>query len=171
MRSERVRFANDEGLELAAILDRASDAQPDAYAVFAHCFTCTKDYKAPSHISRALAATGIAVLRFDFAGLGESDGDFAATTFSSNVTDLVAAARFLAAEHAAPRLLIGHSLGGAAVLEAAHRIDSVAAVVTIAAPAAPEFVLRHLADRREELERAGEAEAHSPLAGGGAGWF
>lgn len=158
MRSEKIRFPNDEGVELAAVLETPDHGEPTAFAIFAHCFTCTKDYKAPVYVSRALAAAGIAVLRFDFAGLGESEGEFAATTFSSNVADLVAAARYLAEEHGPPRLLLGHSFGGAAVLDAAHRIDSVVAVVTIAAPSSPDFVLRHLELQRQRLETHGEAE-------------
>src|SRR5690606_16928001 len=101
--------------------------QPRAYALFAHCFTCGKDVVAATRIARALADQGIAVLRFDFTGLGSSEGDFANTTFSSNVADLEAAANFLAEHYRAPRLLVGHSLGGAAVLAAARRLDVVEA--------------------------------------------
>jgi putative redox protein len=128
------------------------------YALFAHCFTCGKDLAAATRIARALAARGIAVLRFDFTGLGNSDGDFANTSFSSNVQDLLAAAAALERDHAAPALLIGHSLGGAAVLAAAGQLPSVEAVVTIAAPATPGHIQHLFSGVRGELETTGEAE-------------
>lgn len=128
------------------------------YAVFAHCFTCGKDVAAASRISRALAARGIAVLRFDFTGLGNSDGDFANTNFSSNVADLLAAADALDRHYQAPALLIGHSLGGAAVLAAAPQLPSVDAVVTIGAPATPEHVQHLFSDAHPQIESVGEAE-------------
>ena len=134
MQFQRLTFDNPEGKRLSARLDLPIDEKPAAYALFAHCFTCTKNFKALVHINRALAKYGIAVLRFDFTGLGESEGDFAETTFSSNVSDLVAAANFLKSNFEAPKLLIGHSLGGAAVLQAAARIPSIRAVVTLSAP-------------------------------------
>jgi putative redox protein len=143
---------------LAARLDTPDDGEPSAYALFAHCFTCNKNYKAMAHISRALAEAGIAVLRFDFTGLGESEGDFADTNFSSNVADLVAAAEFLKSEFEAPKILIGHSLGGAAVLQAAAHIPSSALVVTIAAPSDTSHLARRLAGRKPDLEARGEAE-------------
>src|SRR5262245_40119103 len=110
MKSERLRFPGAHGQSLVGRLE-APVGQPTAYALFAHCFTCTKDLKAAGWISRALAARGIAVLRFDFTGIGESEGDFSGTDFSSNLEDLVAAADFLRRERAAPSLLVGHSLG------------------------------------------------------------
>src|SRR5580698_1048051 len=113
MRSEPFDFKNAAGRTLSARLDRP-DGTPRAFALFAHCFTCDKTSKAAVHISRALAAKGVGVLRFDFTGLGESEGDFAAGGFSSNVEDLVFAARHMADRGCAPALLIGHSLGGAA---------------------------------------------------------
>ena len=137
MNTKNITFANDRGEQLAARLELPDDEQPLAYALFAHCFTCSKDLKAVVNISRALSSRRIAVLRFDFTGLGESEGEFSATTFSSEVSDLIAAARFLEQEYEAPRLLIGHSLGGAAVLAAAADIPSTTAVVTIAAPFNP----------------------------------
>lgn len=153
---EKLSFSNQEGVDLAARLDRP-DQPADAFALFAHCFTCSKDLRAVGAISRALNRQNIAVLRFDFTGLGESEGDFADTNFSSNVEDLVEAARYLDEEHEAPRILVGHSLGGAAVLQAAHRIDSVEAVSTIGAPYDPEHVTRHLEDALEEIKTSGEA--------------
>lgn len=152
-----VRFSGTHGLTLAARLDLPS-RKPTAYALFAHCFTCSKDSKAASYISSSLAAAGIAVLRFDFTGLGGSDGDFANTGFSSNIDDLVAAADFLREEYEAPRLLVGHSLGGAAVLAAAPRIAEILAVATVNAPADPSHVIRNFASATAEIESSGEAE-------------
>lgn len=157
MKFQKLYFNNQQGQQLGARLDLPVDQHPLAYALFAHCFTCTKNLKAVSNISQALTTEGIAVLRFDFTGLGESEGDFADTNFSSNVADLVAAADFLRAEHQAPQLLIGHSLGGAAVLQAAGQIDEAKAVVTLGAPCSPEHVTRLLESRRQEIETQGEA--------------
>ncbi|TEW50626.1 bifunctional alpha/beta hydrolase/OsmC family protein [Psychromonas algicola] len=130
------------------------------YALFAHCFTCGKDVAAASRISRALTAKGIAVLRFDFTGLGNSDGDFANTNFSSNVQDLVAAADFLRKEYRAPKLLIGHSLGGAAVLGVATKVPESVAVVTIGAPSDAAHVAHNFAAHIDDIEAHGEAEVN-----------
>ena len=155
----RLAFPNAEGHTLAGLLETPPQGVPIArYALFAHCFTCGKDIAAASRISRAMAGRGIAVLRFDFTGLGNSDGDFANTNFSSNVQDLVAAARALEKDYQAPALLIGHSLGGAAVLAAAPQLASVEAVVTIGAPATASHVRHVLSSAREELANTGEAE-------------
>jgi alpha-beta hydrolase superfamily lysophospholipase len=143
---------------LAGRLEAPRDGESRAVALFAHCFTCTKNLRAVGDISRALNGHGITVLRFDFTGLGESEGDFADTNFSSNVDDLVAAADYLGREHRAPQLLVGHSLGGAAVIQAAARIESVRAVATIAAPADPGHIRALLRSSEEEIERRGEAE-------------
>ncbi len=150
-------FDNAQGEALAARLDVPPDGRPRACAIFAHCFTCSKTLSAVSHISRALVNEGIAVLRFDFTGLGESEGDFADTTFSSNVADLLAAAAFLEREHQAPALLVGHSLGGAAVLCAAAHLPSVRAVVTIGAPFDPAHIRHLFADGIDEIAAQGEA--------------
>lgn len=157
MSFEKIHFSNQRGNRLAARLDTPTEGTPDAYALFAHCFTCSKDLRAVGAISRALNRQNIAVLRFDFTGLGESEGDFADTNFSSNVDDLVEAADYLADHHEAPRILIGHSLGGAAVLQAAHRIESSEAVATIGAPYDPEHVTQHLDDSLEEIKSSGKA--------------
>jgi putative redox protein len=157
MNFNNLEFENKDGQRLSARIDLPSDHQPVAYALFAHCFTCSKNIKAISHISRALTGEGIAVLRFDFTGLGESEGEFAETNFSTNVDDLVIAAEFLRENYRAPKILIGHSLGGAAVLQAAAKIPSAVAVITIAAPADPVHVSRALGDSREIIERRGEA--------------
>ncbi len=157
MNTKSISFTNNRGEQLAARLELPDDEQPLAYALFAHCFTCSKDMKAVVNISRALSRARIAVLRFDFTGLGESEGDFSETTFSSEVSDLIAAANFLEQEFAAPRLLIGHSLGGAAVLAAAEQIPSTAAVVTIAAPFNPASLRALLGASAEQIEQSGQA--------------
>lgn len=151
-----IRFAGALGTQLAARLDMPSGT-PAAFALFAHCFTCSKDSLAASRISASLTARGIAVLRFDFTGLGGSEGDFANTNFTSNIADLVAAASWLRVHHAAPGLLIGHSLGGAAVLAAAREIPEAAAVATIGAPFDPGHVQYLLAPALPEIEAKGEA--------------
>ncbi len=158
MRFQKLSFRNKEGKKLAARLDLPADEKPMGFAIFAHCFTCTKNLNAVVNINRAMAQEGIAVLRFDFTGLGESEGDFSETNFSTNVEDLVAAAEFLESHYEGPRLLIGHSLGGTAVLQAAGLIPSVVAVATIAAPADRSHILKFLGHTREEIERRGEAE-------------
>ena len=155
--SEKVSFPGAHGHTLAARLDRPG-GRPRAYALFAHCFTCTKDVFAAQRIAAALAEQGVAVLRFDFTGLGHSEGEFANTDFTSNVGDLVAAAEYLGRDHAAPQLLIGHSLGGAAVIAAAHRIPSAYAVATIGAPADPEHVRHLFAHKTDEIAAEGAAE-------------
>lgn len=153
----KVEFKSN-GIKLAGLLE-ASDSDPvRAYALFAHCFTCSKDIAAASRISRSLVALGYAVLRFDFTGLGNSDGDFSNTNFTSNVEDLVAAADFLRTDYRAPQLLIGHSLGGAAVLKAAGSIDEVTAIATIGAPFNAEHVSKQLRGDLEKISSEGEAE-------------
>ena len=156
MLTERIDFPGPHG-KLSAKLD-APTGTPRAYGIFAHCFTCSKDVLAATHIARRLAGLGVAVLRFDFAGLGSSHGDFADTNFSSNVEDLVTAADYLRATFAAPQLLIGHSLGGAAVLAAAHRVPEAKAVVTIAAPSDPHYVVHSLlSEHLDTIAEQGEA--------------
>ncbi len=155
----KLEFQNSQGHTLSGLLETPPpDVATQRYALFAHCFTCGKDIAAASRISRALAARGIAVLRFDFTGLGNSDGDFANTSFTSNVQDLIAAAKALEYDHAAPVMLIGHSLGGAAVLAAAHELPSVEAVVTIASPATAKHVEHLFSGVRGEMQATGEAE-------------
>ena len=157
MPTERFQFPGSEGQQLAAALD-TPDGPARAYALFAHCFTCGKDVLAAKRIAVALAAKGIAVLRFDFTGLGSSEGDFANSTFSSNVADLVRAADHLRKTYEAPTLLIGHSLGGAAVLAAAGQIPEATAVVTIGAPSDPTHVTGQFADSIEKIRQDGQAE-------------
>jgi putative redox protein len=155
MRTERFDFPGSQGVQLSGRLDRP-DGTPRAFALFAHCFTCDKTTKAAVRISRALAELGVAVLRFDFTGLGESEGEL--TGFSANVQDLVAAAAQMAAKGLKPTLLIGHSLGGAAVLAAAAEIESAKAVATIGAPGDPAHVLKLLGDEITTIETQGAAE-------------
>ena len=156
MKSDRVEFKGALGETLAGRIDKP-EGEIKACALFAHCFTCSKNLKAVGNITKALAKKGVETLRFDFTGLGESKGDFANTNFSSNIDDLVAASEFMASQHMSPSILIGHSLGGAAVLQASHRIDSAKAVVTIGAPSEPKHVQRHFESSKDEIEENGEA--------------
>jgi len=160
MKSTKIEFSGSQKSTLSAKIDKPESGSTIATALFAHCFTCSKNLRAVRHISKALTDQGIGVLRFDFTGLGESEGDFADTNFSSNVGDLVAAANFMEREWEPPRILIGHSLGGAAVLQAAHQISSSEAVVTIGAPCKPEHVTHHLVDKREQIEKEGKARVN-----------
>ncbi len=158
MAYETLEFENADGLRLAGRLERPADGKASACALFAHCFTCGKDIKAAFHISRALTQSGLAVLRFDFTGVGQSEGVFADTNFTSHVNDLIAAGLFLTERGLAPTLLVGHSLGGAAVIQAATAIASARAVAVIGAPATPAHVKRHFQDRQAQIENDGQAE-------------
>ena len=157
MPSERFNFLNSAGEQLAGLLDLPS-GQPRAYALFAHCFTCGKDNLAAKRIAEGLTSLDIAVLRFDFTGLGSSEGEFANSTFSSNVADLIGAADELRRARRAPAILIGHSLGGAAVLAAAAAVPEARAVVTISAPCDPAHVTGLFKDRLGEINVKGEVE-------------
>ena len=157
MRFEKIHFANPQGEKISARLDLPTEGPPVAYTLFAHCFTCSKNLVAVRHISQALTARGFAVLRFDFTGLGESEGEFSETNFSSNVADLIAAANFLEEHYEAPRILVGHSLGGAAVLQAAGRLPGTVAVATIGAPYDPGHVEHLFESSKAEIEATGEA--------------
>src|SRR4029079_7996272 len=157
MRTERLEFANSKGEKLAALMDLPI-GKPNALALFAHCFTCGKDNLAAKRISERLAMSGIGVLRFDFTGLGASEGEFANTHFSSNVDDLVAAADYLRKSRGPPAILIGHSLGRAAVLAAAERVPAVLAVVTIAAPCDPAHVTGLFKEHIDKIRDQGEVE-------------
>src|SRR5258708_1133905 len=155
MPSTPLHFPAAPGHELAARLELPA-GEPRAYALFAHCFTCSKDSKAAAYIGQALAARGIAVLRFDFTGLGMSGGDFSATPFSRNIEDLLAAVEHLRSHYRAPRILIGHSLGGAAVLAAAAQAPEARAVATIGAPFEPKHVAKLFSEK--DILLKGEAE-------------
>ncbi len=157
MPTERLSFPGAQGATLSARLELPADRAPTACAVFAHCFTCSKDSRAAVTISRSLAALGIAVLRFDFTGLGESDGTFGDTTYTGSVADLVAASTFLETRFEAPSLLIGHSLGGAAVLCAAALLPNVRAIATIGSPSDPSHALHLFADATERIQAHGSA--------------
>lgn len=157
MATKRITFPNAAGQMLAARLDMPEGPHL-ATALFAHCFTCSKDIPAARRISARLASMGIAVLRFDFTGLGHSEGEFANTSFTSNVDDLLAACDYLDAENLPPSLLIGHSLGGAAVLKAAAARDQIKAVVTLGAPFDPEHVTHNFAEALPEIRTHGVAE-------------
>jgi putative redox protein len=153
----RVTFKNKTGYELAAKIELPVHQHPYAFAILAHCFTCSKNTRAARSISQYLTKNGIGVLRFDFAGLGDSEGDFSDTNFSSNIQDLIAAADYLESNWMAPAILIGHSLGGAAVLATATELASVKAVVTIGAPAEPAHVQHLVQPAKAEIEAKGAA--------------
>ena len=157
MQNLNVTFPNEAGERLSGILSLPV-VEPRAFALFAHCFTCSKNLKAATNITRSMTEAGIAVLRFDFTGLGQSEGEFADTNFSSNVSDLIAACRFLEADYEAPLILFGHSLGGSAVLQAAKHVTSAVAVATLGSPAEPAHVAGLLSDARSELAERGVAE-------------
>lgn len=157
MNTRKLQFPNASGHRLAAAIDLPDAGDPDAYVLFAHCFTCSKDLKAVVHISEAMTAEHFGVFRFDFTGLGQSEGLFEDTNFSSNVEDLILAADFLRTSFGAPALLVGHSLGGAAVLLAAARIPDCRAVAVIGSPADPRHVKKHLADAADRIEQQGDA--------------
>lgn len=157
MAGQNITFQNRDGRTLSARLELPFDRRPKNFAVFAHCFTCNKNFRAVRQISSALAVNGFGVLSFDFTGLGERGGDFSETTFSGTVDDLVAAAEYLTREHTAPSLIVGHSLGGAAALLAAEKLASTKAVVTIGAPAEPQHVKHLFSDRLDDINEAGAA--------------
>ena len=155
--SERLSFHGGEGAELAARLD-LPEGELRGYALFAHCFTCSKDVHASRRIATGLAARGFAVMRFDFTGLGSSQGDFASTNFSSNLADLLRAVDYLRKEYEPPSVLIGHSLGGAAILSVAADVPEAKAVVALGAPADADHVLHNFSAHLDEIEAAGAAE-------------
>ncbi len=158
VRFDKVQFANSQGQLLAGRIDFPFAAEPLAYALYAHCFTCNKNLRAIGRISETLAHHGIATFRFDFTGLGESEGDFSETNFSSSIADYLAADQYLSERFGAPELLIGHSLGGSVVLAAASSIESVRAVVTIGAPSSPAHIERHIAADLATIAAEGYAE-------------
>ncbi|MFD2519097.1 bifunctional alpha/beta hydrolase/OsmC family protein [Salinimicrobium flavum] len=157
MNYSKVSFSNRDGDKLSGHLELPLNQEPHTFVLFAHCFTCNKNFFAVRNIAQALSASGFGVLRFDFTGLGESEGDFADTNFSGNVEDLIAAAQFLEKEHKAPALLIGHSLGGAAVIFAAGQLPSVKAIATIGAPSTTSHVTHILKSEISEIKEKGFA--------------
>ena len=160
MPSEKVKFINSNGYELSARIDLPLTKGPFPFALFAHLFTGNKNLKSARHISRALTLNGIAVMRFDFTGLGESEGDFADTNFTSNIDDLISAAQFLEENYQAPSIIIGHSLGGAASIFAGSQLSSIKAIVTIGAPSYPEHVTHLLQGNIEAIESSGQAKVN-----------
>ncbi|MEO9511485.1 MAG: bifunctional alpha/beta hydrolase/OsmC family protein [Flavobacteriaceae bacterium] len=154
---QKVTFKNTEGQTLVGRIELPVDRHPHNFAIFAHCFTCNKNLLAVKNIGKALTSHGFGVLRFDFTGLGESEGDFADTNFSGNVDDLVAAASFLKEQYSAPSLLIGHSLGGAASIFAASEIESIKAIATVGAPSNPVHVKHLLKNSIDEIKATGKA--------------
>jgi putative redox protein len=158
MNKIRLRIPGSLGAALGAELDLPEHGRPRAYALFAHCFTCSRNLKSFHIICEILARAGIGVLRFDFTGIGDSDGDFSQTNFATDVADIIAVAEYMSANYAAPQLLIGHSMGGTASLVAARRLPSVRAAVTIAAPADPGHVARYFIGKRVDVTRQGRAE-------------
>jgi putative redox protein len=155
----KFNFTNKEGIELSGKLE-LPNGEPKAFAIFAHCFTCSKNFSVTSTISRSLAERGIATLRFDFTGLGNSDGDFANTNFSSNVQDLVSAFSSIEEKYQSPSILIGHSLGGAAVLKASTLLSHIKAVVTIGATSCTSHISHLFSEDLNEITSAGEAEVN-----------
>lgn len=160
MRFKKIKFTNKNGYELSARLEFPVNQHPHSFAIFAHCFTCSKNLPAIKHIGRSLVQEGIALLRFDFTGLGESDGDFADTNFSTNLEDIYAAAAFLEENYRAPELLIGHSLGGAAMIHAACKLETVKGVATIGAPYNPVHVSHLFSDNWQKIETQGQAKVN-----------
>lgn len=158
MSTQRLQFPGGNGHQLSAQLDLPEDAEPRACVVFAHCFTCTKDIKAFRDIGRALSGQGFALMRFDFTGLGGSDGDFSDTNFGSNTADVLAAAEYLRSRFQTPLFLMGHSLGGTACLAASGQAGPLAGVITLGAPAHPGFVARVFQDKQCDVEASGSAE-------------
>ncbi len=160
MKTLKVNFKNQEGKSLSGLVDYPDHLALNdclAFSIFAHCFTCNKNLRAVNTIAKALTELGIAVLRFDFTGLGQSEGDFSQTNFTSNVSDLIQGAKFLEEKYQPPQIIIGHSLGGAAILKAANQIKSLKVVCAIAAPVEPSHVTHHFDDKREEIDEKGES--------------
>ena len=157
MPSRRVNFENPSGIRLAGIIEMPV-TEPTAYALFANCFTCTKDLKAIVRISRGLAKHGLGVLRFDYTGLGDSRGDFSNSTFQSDLVDIQSACQWLGNEHRPPQLLIGHSLGGAALMACANKIPSSQALVTIGAPSCTKHLAGFLGSSNPAIESEGVGE-------------
>ena len=160
MKSRRLNIQNAKGFQLQAYLDLPANQKPHSYAIFAHCFTCSSTLKPVKNISRVLTTHGFGVVRFDFTGLGKSEGEFADSYFSANVSDLLAVSDYMDEHYQAPSLLVGHSLGGAAVIVAASQLDSVKAVATIGAPSSIEHVKKHFSHHVEEIAQKGDVEVN-----------
>ncbi|MFV8226057.1 alpha/beta fold hydrolase [Christiangramia aquimixticola] len=157
MKKIDVSFKNSEGKELQGVLELPVNNSPEHFAIFAHCFTCNKNFHAPTNISRSLASHGFGVLRFDFTGLGESEGDFEDTNFSGNVEDLISAADFLKENYSSPSLIVGHSLGGAAALFASKKIESIKCMATINSPSNLSHIKQHFESSLDQIKKDGFA--------------
>src|SRR5690554_6199806 len=160
MKSIKLSFKNKDNQELSAVLELPVDQKPKAYAIFAHCFTCNKNYHGPRNISQGLTSNGFAVLLLDFTGLGQSEGEFHSTTFTTNIEDLISAANFLSKNYETPKIMIGHSLGGMAALYAAHEMKAIKAVVCIASPFKPSHIERLFTKDADEINKSGKAEVN-----------
>jgi uncharacterized OsmC-like protein/pimeloyl-ACP methyl ester carboxylesterase len=160
MKSTKLNIKNDKGFTLHAYLELPANQKPNHYAIFAHCFTCTSSLSAVKNISRALTNYGFGVVRFDFTGLGKSEGEFADSHFSANVEDLIAVSDYMFSNYKAPSLLIGHSLGGAAVISAAAKLENIKAVATIGAPATISHVTNLFSHGIDEIKDKGEVEVN-----------
>jgi uncharacterized OsmC-like protein/esterase/lipase len=160
MKKENIQFEGSKGDKLSATIHFPADNHPHNYVIFAHCFTCNKNLNAVRNIILGMTKKGFAVLSFDFTGLGQSEGDFSDTNFSSNIEDLIKASNYLKENYKEASLLVGHSLGGAAVLMAANKIDSITAIATIGAPAQADHVLNLIEDKKEEIQKNGEAKVN-----------
>ncbi|AUP80193.1 bifunctional alpha/beta hydrolase/OsmC family protein [Flavivirga eckloniae] len=160
MKSSKLQIQNNKGLKLQAYLELPANQKPNYYAIFAHCFTCTSSLSAVKNISRALTNYGFGVVRFDFTGLGRSEGEFAESHFSANVDDLIAVSHYMNSNYEAPSLLVGHSLGGAAVLSAASQLENIKAVATIGAPATVSHVKHLFSHGIEDVREKGEVEVN-----------
>lgn len=160
MKNTRLNIQNAQGFQLQAYLELPANQKPSHYAIFAHCFTCNSDLHPVRYISRALTAHGFGVVRFDFTGLGKSEGEFADSYFSANVSDLLAVSDYMKEHYLAPALLVGHSLGGAAVIVAASKLEAVKAVATIGAPASTEHVKKHFSHHVDEIAEKGGVEVN-----------
>jgi len=159
MKTKLINFTNRSGQDLSGRIEFPDVKQPHSFAIFAHCFTCNKNFSAVTNICKALNNEGFAVLRFDFTGLGESEGDFTDTTLSSNIEDLLDAAEYLGKNYQQPSLIIGHSLGGAAAVFSGKQLDSVKAIVTIASASSPDHLAKILSSVKEKAEKHGYAQA------------
>lgn len=160
MQTTKLNIKNSDGFKLHAVLELPADRKVEQYAIFAHCFTCNSNFNAVRHISRELTSHGFGVVRFDFTGLGDSEGEFAETNFSANVRDLIDVNDYIKKEYKAPSLLIGHSLGGAAALMAAHELENIQAVATIGAPSEANHVKHLFEDNIDKIRKEGEAEVN-----------
>jgi putative redox protein len=160
MKSTKLKIENKNGLALQAHLELPANQKPNYYAIFAHCFTCSSTLSAVKNISRALTSHGFGVLRFDFTGLGKSEGEFADSHFSANVADLIAVSDYMQLHYKAPSLLVGHSLGGAAVITAGAELENIKAIATIGAPSSVDHVTHLFSHGINEVKEKGEAQVH-----------